>query len=116
LEITGFASFAKFQKKTILPEKFEFLDKRGFELMETREKDFCPPANPIHKLSMVSMVWNISMAQLGYPLGCAPSQLPHSCSSTEHGGLEKVLDIIATTENISVINILLVPNPKHSSH
>jgi len=37
------------------------------------------------------MVWNISIGQLG-------------------------LSIIATTENISVINILLVLNPKHSSY
>jgi len=29
---------------------------------------------------------------------------------------KKVLDIIATTENISVINILLILNPKHSSY
>jgi len=28
----------------------------------------------------------------------------------------KVLDVIATTENISVINVLLVLNPKHSSY
>jgi len=31
-------------------------------------------------------------------------------------GLEKVLDFLATTENVSVINILLVLNPKHSSY
>jgi len=30
--------------------------------------------------------------------------------------LEKVLDFIAITENISVINILLILNPKHSSY
>jgi len=29
---------------------------------------------------------------------------------------EKVLDFIATTENISVINILPVSNPKHDSY
>jgi len=65
---------------------------------------------------MAPMVWNVSMAQLGYLPGCAPSQLPHSCSSTEHGRLEKVLDFISTTEHISVTNILLVLNPKHSSY
>jgi len=30
--------------------------------------------------------------------------------------MEKALDLIATTENISVISILLVLNPKHSSY
>jgi len=53
---------------------------------------------------------------LGYPFGCAPSQLLHTCSSAEYEKLEKVLDFIATTENISVINILLVLNPKYSSY
>ena len=62
------------------------------------------------------MVWNISIAQLGCLHGCAPAQLLHTCSLAEYEKLEKVLDSIATTENISVINILLVLNPKHSSY
>jgi len=37
------------------------------------------------------------------------------CSSAEYEKLEKFLDFIATTENISVINIPLVVNPNHSS-
>jgi len=44
---------------------------------------------------------------------CALSQLLHTCSLAEHKKLEKLFDFIATTENISVINILLVLNPKH---
>jgi len=48
--------------------------------------------------------------------GYAPPQLLHTCSLAEYEKLEKVLDIIATTENISVINILLLLNPKHSSY
>jgi len=32
------------------------------------------------------------------------------------GDWKKVLDFIATAENISVINILLVLNPKHISY
>jgi len=47
------------------------------------------------------MVWNISIDQSGYLSGFAPSQL---------------LDFIAKPDNISVINILLVLNPKHSSY
>jgi len=29
-----------------LLNKFEFPDKRGFELMGTRKADFCPPSQP----------------------------------------------------------------------
>jgi len=53
---------------------------------------------------------------LGSLPGCAPSQLLHSCPSAEQERPEKVLDFIATAEDISVINILLVLNPKHSSY
>jgi len=53
------------------------------------------------------------LASLGWLPGCVPSQLPHTCSPAEYLKLEKVLDFIATTENI---NILLVLNPKHSSY
>jgi len=53
---------------------------------------------------------------LGWLPGCAPSQLLHTCPLAEYGRLEKVLGLIATTENISVINILLVLNPNHSSY
>jgi len=62
------------------------------------------------------MVWNISTAQLDWLPGHAPSQLLLTCSLAEHGMLQKVLDFLATTKTISVINILLVLNPKHSSY
>jgi len=41
--------------------------------------------------------------------------LLHSCSLAEYEKLEKVLDYIATTENINVMNILPVLNAKHGS-
>ena len=103
-------NFAKF------PKKFELPDKRGFELKETEELIPAPRSTPIYKQSMTSMVWNISIGQLGTLPGCVPSQLLHTCSLAEHGRLQKVLDFLATTENISVINILLVLHPKHSSY
>ena len=62
------------------------------------------------------MVWDMSTGQLGSLPGCAPSQPLHTCASAECGKLEEVLDFIATTENISVTDILLVLNPKHSSY
>jgi len=61
-------------------------------------------------------VWHIYVDQLGYLSGCTPSQLLHTCSLAEYERLEKVLDFIATAENISVISILLVLNPNHSSY
>jgi len=65
---------------------------------------------------MTFMLWNISISQLGVAAWLCSFQLLHTCSLTAHGRLEKVLDILATTENISVINILPVVNPKHSSY
>jgi len=41
---------------------------------------------------------------------------PSFCSSAEYEKLDEVLDFIATTENVSVINILLILNQKHSSY
>jgi len=37
-------------------------------------------------------------------------------NSSPREDLEEVLDFIGTTENISVISILLLLNPKHSSY
>jgi len=83
-------NFAKLTKKTKLSEKFKLLDKRGFKLTEKRRADSCPPANP-------------------------HSETEHEVySMAEYEKLEKVLDFIATTKNISIINILLVLNSKHS--
>jgi len=41
-----FANVTKLLKKTELPEKFELLAKRGFELIEKRKIDSCPLAIP----------------------------------------------------------------------
>jgi len=56
------------------------------------------------------------LASLGYLPGYAPSQLLYTCSLDEHGKLKKVLDFLATAKNISVINSLLILNPKHISY
>jgi len=53
--------FAKLLEQMELLEKFELSGKRGCEPMETREEDSCPWANPPYKVSVVSVVWNISM-------------------------------------------------------
>jgi len=63
------------------------------------------------------VVWSIPLGQLGRLPGCAPSQLLHTRSRAEYVKLEKVLGFITTTtKNIRVTNILLVLNPKQSSH
>jgi len=98
-------------------KRFKLPVKTGFNSQKREEPiAFCSPANSLHKWSMMPTVWNISTAQLGCLPGCAPSQLLHPCSSAECEKLEKVLDFIATTENITVTNILLVLNSKHSSY
>jgi len=67
-------------------------------------------------MGMMSMAWTISTSQVGYLFGHALSQLLHTCSLAEYEKPEKVLDFTATTKNISVINILLILNPKHCSY
>jgi len=57
--------FTKLPKRTKLSEKFKLPAKRGFALTEGRRADSYHPANPIHKSSMTSMVWNISIGQRG---------------------------------------------------
>jgi len=53
--------------------------------------------------------WASSLAVLP-PSSCT------ACASAEHGKLEKVLNFLAKVKNISVINMVLVLNPKHSSY
>jgi len=62
------------------------------------------------------MVWNISIGQLGCLSGYSPSQLLNTCSLAVYEKLEKVLDFVKTTENFSVLDILLILIPNHSSY
>jgi len=57
----------------------------------------------IHKLSRMSVVWNISIGQLGL----APSQLLHTCSLAEHGKLKIALDFFTTAKTITVVSAFL---------
>ena len=45
--------------------KFKPPDKKGLNPWKWERKDSCPQPTPIHKLSMMSMLWNISTGQLG---------------------------------------------------
>jgi len=123
LELMNFADFAKHMEKkknqTLgegqTPGK-ERIQTHGKEKEKKTRKFPTPRPTPLYKLSMRSVVWNISIGQLGYMSCCAPPQLLHTCSFAEYDKLKKVFDFLATIENISVINILLVLNPKHSSY
>jgi len=72
-----------------------------------------PRTSSIYKLNMTSMVWNISIGQLGLPAWLSSLLVP---ASTEYTRLEKALDFLATTKSIHIINVLLLPNPKHSGY
>jgi len=60
--------------------------------METRKKDSCPPPNIRSQLSMKSIAWNIFIGSLGLAAW------------------------LCSLKNISVLNVLLVLCPKHSSY
>jgi len=116
-ELTNFADFSL--NSPISQNSPNSRKKRlnSWESLNSRKKRIAAPQpTPIHKLSRTPMVWNISVGQLGWLSGCAPSQLLHTCSLAEHGKLKEVLNFLATAKNISVINILLVLNPKRSSY
>jgi len=70
--------------------------------MAGKEHIPAPQPTPICKLSLVCILWNISTGQLGSLAGYAPSQHLHTCSLAENEKMKKVLDFLATTENISV--------------
>jgi len=64
-ELADFANFAKLPKKTKLLEKFKLPNKRGSEPTEKRRADSCPPASPRSYTELMSVLWGISMGQLG---------------------------------------------------
>jgi len=93
-----------------LPKKDQIQGKvqnpRKREIMEKRKKPglLPPQPTPIHKVRMLPMIWSISIGQPG--LAAWLCSLPAPAHPQDS----------ATTKNISVINILLLLNPKHSSY
>jgi len=67
-----------------------------------------PRPTPISTLSIhyLHCLWYgiFLWVTLGQLPGRAPSQLLHTCSLAEHGKLKKVLDFLATTENVRVLS------------
>jgi len=82
----------------------------------TTEKTDFPTPTPLHRLSMTFMVWNISIGRLGLAawLCSLPALALLIIIWVRETGRSPSFS--ATTENISVINIFLLLNPKHSSY
>jgi len=66
--------FAKLPKKQNSPRSSNSWTRRDSNSWKTEEPiAYCPQPTPIHKLSMMSMVWNISIGQLCCLSGYASS-------------------------------------------
>jgi len=65
LELTDFANFTKFLKKPELLENWNSWTREDLNPWERERELPVPQPIPSHKLSMMSMVWNISTGQLG---------------------------------------------------
>ena len=102
------------EKKTKLTEKLELPEKKKGITVKRR---FLPLSQPLAINGAWCLWYGIfPLASLGWLPGCGPSQLLHICLLAKHGKLKKVLDFLATTKTISVINIILILNPKLSSY
>jgi len=112
----GFPKFANFAELAKLMEKRSNSQKSSNFRKKEDKRAFLPLSQPpTHKLSMTFMVWNISIGQLGLSAWLGSCLAPaHHWLNT--GDWKKVLDFLLTTKNISVINILLMVNPKYSTY
>ena len=80
-------------------------------------ENLLPPGQPPFKNWAWHPLYGIfPLASLGWLPGYSLSQLLHTCSLAQHGALEKAIDFLTTTKNISVISILLILNPNHSRY
>ena len=83
------------------------------------EKEEIPNTRPtvIPKLSVISMVWNTSSGQLGLAAWLCSLPAPaHMFASWIWEIGKKVLDLIATTKNVNIVNISLILNRKNNSY
>jgi len=115
-EVADFCEFCKTHKKDQVSENLNSQRREDLNSQKRESKIPARQPTPIHKLRMKSVVCNTSIGHLGYPSGYAHAQLLLTCSLAEYVKLEKILGFIATTKNLSVVNILLLLNPKHSSY
>jgi len=116
LKLAKFCEFWKTPRKDRTPRKDQTPDQREFKTTEMRKAEgFLSPGQ--HPLINWAWCYGIfASASLGYLSGYTPSQLLYAYSLAGHGSQEKLFEFSAKTDNISVINILLVLNPKHSTY
>jgi len=64
-KFVNFVNFTKLLKKTKLQDKFELPDRTELKSTEMKKTDrfLFPQTSPIHKLSMMPMLWNNSIDQ-----------------------------------------------------
>ena len=118
-ELKNFVNFLKLSKRTTLLEKYEPTDKRWIESTEIRKKEkeriLAPQLSSIYKLSMTSVAWNISIGQIGLSVWLRSLPAPAHLLISWIWETEESPWFLATTKTISVISVLLILIPKHSS-
>jgi len=88
----------------VIAEPVDFLELTDFtELMEKQEH-CCSPANPRYIVSIMPMIRNISIGQLGLAAWLRSLPTLVLLLIAEHGKLGKVLDFLATTKTVSVLS------------
>jgi len=83
-----------------------------------KKKEQTPASWPTHFHKPIMMSWH-GICPLASSALCLSVLLPSSCTPPHQLNMRnwrKVLDFVATTANIRVINILLLLNLKHSSY
>ena len=113
----GFHEFHETPPKKQTPGKVWTPRQERIQTHGSERERFLPLGQPL----LINWAWRpwygtFPLASWGSLPGWAPAQLLHTFSWAEQGRLEKVLNFIATTENLSVISILLVLPPKYSSY
>jgi len=110
----GNCEFHKITKNIRTPGQVQTHRKQRIQT-HSKEKYSCPPGQPhsqtehdIHGMEYFHWPAGLSVWLCSLP---APAHL----LLAEYEKVGKVPDFLATTENISVINILPILNPKHSS-
>ena len=124
-ELMSFMDFSKFMNFVISANSQIKRPNSRKSLNSQKREDWTPvkeevPASqptPNHKLSMMSMVWNISTGQLGLAawLCSLPAPAPLLIIWMWETGKSPWF-LSNNQDHQCIINILIILNPKHSSH
>ena len=110
LEVADFMNSAEFPKNSNSPKNWNSRTRQNSNSQNKEGQIPAPRQIPINKLRLTSMVWNISIGHLGLAVWLCSLPAPAHLFISWIREIENVLDFLATTKNISVINILLVLN------